>query len=123
MRGKFDLQHDERGMTVVEVVAALALVSLVMLSLWEGYNLAERSRRQSEIQQTVATLADELLQAEGGMAANGAEQVRETACGAFKCTWQISAASDHGTEDVILVITEEATGKQWRFATVRRGSC
>ena len=58
MRGKFDLQHDERGMTVVELVAALALVSLVMLSLWEGYNLPERSRRQSEIQQTEATLAE-----------------------------------------------------------------
>ena len=107
-------------MTVVEVVAALALVSLVMISLWEGYNLAERSRRQSELQQTVAALAEELLTVEGRTAVDGAEQVYEADGCTLKYVWQISTASDHGTEDVILVITEEATGKQWRFATVRR---
>lgn len=107
-------------MTVVEVVVSLALVSLVMISLWEGYNLAERSRRQSELQQIVAAVAEELLAFEGQMAQNDDEQVIDTDAGRLHCSWQVEAAPTAGVQEICLVITAEATGKQWCFVTERR---
>ena len=118
MRRKYKLLNDNRGMSTVEVVAALAIVSLVLVSLWEGYNLAELSRRQSELHQAVAQTAETLLaQIERG-AADGEEMV-ETSAGRLRCTWQLTPAPTDGLQEVLLVITEEATGKAWRFATVR----
>ena len=120
MHKKFNLFRDERGMRVVEVVAALAIVSLVLVSLGEGYNLAELSRRQSALQQNVAAVAEELLAQDGESVLDGAEQIVETASGKLQCTWQSAPAPTAGLEEVTLVITDEATGKQWVFMTVRR---
>ena len=107
-------------MTVVEVAAALAIISFVLISLWEGYNLAEISRRQSALSQNVAAKAQELLAQDGEVIVDGAEQIIETASGQLRCTWQMVPAPTAGLYDVTLVITDEATGQQWSFMTVRR---
>ena len=120
MHRKFDLFRDERGMRVVDVVAALAIVSLVLVSLMEVYNLVELSRRQSALQQTVAAVAEELLAQDGKPVLDGTEQIVETAAGQLQCTCTSVPAPTAGLEEVTLVITDKATGKQWVFMTVRR---
>ena len=117
MRRKFNVCRDERGMTVVEVVAALAIVSLVLVSLWEGYNLAELSRRKALMQQCVAQVAEELL-GQAAKAADGRSGSVETQAGTLQYTWQVLASPLEGLNDMALTITDETVKQKWYFVTV-----
>lgn len=107
---------------MVEVVVSLAIVSLVMVGLWEGYNLAQLSGQRSQMHQAVAATAEELLATEILTVGDGDRQQVMTEAGSLDCSWQIEADAQWPLYQVILTITDPVSGESWRFCTVKRMS-
>lgn len=122
MIGKFERQWSKQGLTMVEVVVSLAIVSLVMVGLWEGYNLAQLSGQRSQMHQAVAATAEELLATEILTVGDGDRQQVMTEAGSLDCSWQIEADAQWPLYQVILTITDPVSGESWRFCTVKRMS-
>lgn len=110
-----------RGTTLVEVIVALGIVSLVLVSLWEGYNLATLLDRRSALYQAAAQEADRLL-SEPTLAADGEAFALDTEAGTLDCRWQVSAFADGPLYAVTLVMTDQSTAEEWTFFTIKKAA-